>query len=74
MPRKEVLDIGRVDPPGSSELVAGQLASADPVADRPVGDGEVGGKGALGEEADGQCFPPHASTVRPEARMYRVTL
>ena len=57
MAGEEVLDVGGVDPSGSAELVAGQFAAPDPVADGAVGDREVGGEGALGEEGDGGGFP-----------------
>lgn len=72
MPSEEVLDVGGVDPPRRSELVAGQLAAPDPVADGPVADREEVGEGALGEEAGLARFPLHAPYVQSERRMHRL--
>src|SRR3954469_18975758 len=63
--------VGRVDPPRSPELVAGQIASPDPVADGSIGDGETVGEGALGEEA-GVRFPLHAPYVQSQQRLHRL--
>jgi hypothetical protein len=70
---EEVLDVGGVDPPGGAELVAGQLSPADPVADRPVGDRELGGEAALGEESRTRCFGVHTSYAPEERLLHRVT-
>jgi hypothetical protein len=53
---EEIINVGGVDPPRGSELVAGQLAAPDPVTDRAVGDREEAGESALGEESNGSGF------------------
>jgi hypothetical protein len=59
MAGEEVLNVCGVDSAGSAELVAGQLSSPNPIPDRPVADGQVGGEAALGEELRGGCFSGH---------------
>src|SRR5215218_6022466 len=70
MPSEKVLDVGRVDTTCRAELVAGQLATPDPVADGPVADREEVGEGALGEEVGAGGFPLHAAYVQDGRRLH----
>jgi len=70
---EEGVNVGRVDPASCAELVAGQLSPPDPVADRAVGDSEVGSEAALGEERWGSGFSGHTFGVRFRASLHRVT-
>src|SRR5213595_1930270 len=72
MASKEVLDVGGIDPSRRSELVAGQLAAPDPVADGSVADSEEVGEGALGEEARLAGFPLHATSVQGGGGLHRL--
>src|SRR4051794_28190848 len=73
MAGEEVLDVGGVDPPSRAELVAGQLATPDPVPNGPVADREEVGEGPLGEEARLAWFPLHASYVQDGRCLHRLS-
>src|SRR3954469_25237611 len=73
MPSEEVLDVGGVDPPSRAELIAGQLATPDPVPDGPVTDREEVGEGPLGEEARLAWFPLHATYVQDGRGLHRLS-
>ena len=63
---------GGINPPSRAELVAGQLAAPDPVADGPVTDRKEVGEGALGEETGLARFPLHAPYVQSQRRLHRL--
>src|SRR3954451_9746470 len=73
MPSKEHLDVSRVDPPSRAELVAGQIAAPDPVANGAVADSEEVGEGPLGEEARLARFPLHATYVQDGRCLHRLS-